>query len=307
MSTEAAAAQAGEEIVDVGRGVSLCWRRAGDPADPAVLLIAGLGQQLNAWPAGFVGALVERGFSVISFDNRDVGRSSRGACPPPTTMQLLRRRFGDAQYTLADMADDTAGLLDAIGIERAHLVGMSMGGMIAQTVAARHPAKAASLTSVMSTTGARRIGRPALSTWLRMALPPKTEREASIARNVAIMRHIGSHGFAFDEEAVRAVATEAWERAGGPNADGVGRQLAAIFKSGDRTAEVARIAAPTLVIHGDRDRMVHPTGGEATAKAIPGARLRTIRGMGHDLPAGAWPELVEAIAAHAHDADGARV
>jgi pimeloyl-ACP methyl ester carboxylesterase len=288
-----------EQVVDVGGGMRLCFSAEGDPADPALLLIAGLGQQLNVWPAALREGLVERGFYVVRCDNRDVGRSGRASCPPPTGTQFLVRRFSEAQYNLGAMSADTIGLLDALGIERAHLVGMSMGGMIGQCVAARAPERVLSLTSIMSTTGAPRVGRPALSTWMRLSLPPARSREAAAERIVGMMRHIGSRGYPFEEDAVRTMALEGWDRGGGSAAAGVARQLAAIMKSGDRTAEVARITAPTLVIHGDRDPMVNPTGGRATAASIPGARHVAMPGMGHDLPQGACAKLVEEIASHA--------
>jgi NADP-dependent 3-hydroxy acid dehydrogenase YdfG/pimeloyl-ACP methyl ester carboxylesterase len=294
-----------ERMIRVARDMELCCRIAGDPDQPAVLLIAGLGQQLNEWPAGLVDGLLAEGFQVIRFDNRDVGRSSRAACASPTPSAMLSRRFRAEQYTLGDMAMDTVGLLDGLGIEAAHVVGMSMGGMIGQTLAARFPARVLTLTSIMSNTGARRIGRPTLSTWARLLKPEASTREGFAEQSVAMMRHIGSHGFPFDSGHVRALALEAWDRGGGANPDGAARQLAAIFKSGDRTREIRGIKAPTLVIHGDRDRMVNPTGGRATVKAIPGARLLTIAGMGHDLPTGAVPRLVEAIAGHAREEDRA--
>lgn len=294
-----------EHVVDVPTGIPICYRTAGDPGDPPVLLIAGLGLQLNIWPAPLLDGLVERGFFVVRLDNRDVGRSGRSSCPTPTPMQQLRKRYRHDQYTLVDMAQDTVGLLDALALERAHIVGMSMGGMIGQTLAARFPERVISLTSIMSTTGAPRIGRPALTTWLRLAQRPPATREAAAQRFVAMHRHIGSRGFPFDEAAVRAVALEAWDRGGGSASQGIARQLAAILKSGDRTAEVRRVTAPTLVIHGDHDPMIHPTGGRATADAIPGARLRTIPGMGHALPLGACWQLVEDIAAHADRAAAA--
>jgi pimeloyl-ACP methyl ester carboxylesterase len=291
-------AQAEERLIDIGRGIELCCRVDGDPADPALLLIAGLGQQLNVWPARFVDALAAERYRVVRFDNRDVGRSTRVAAPAPRPWQLFTRRLDVRQYTLADMAADTDGLLDALEVPAAHVVGMSMGGMIGQTLAASSPRRVLTLTSIMSTSGARRVGRPAFSTYRRMFGPPPRSREAGAKRLVAMMRHIGSHGFPFDEPEVRAVALEAWDRAGGANPAGVLRQLGAIVKSGDRTAELRRITAPTLVIHGDRDRMVHPSGGKSTAAAIPGARLETIAGMGHDLPAGACAQLVAAIVEH---------
>jgi pimeloyl-ACP methyl ester carboxylesterase len=288
-----------ERLVDVGRGIELCYRVDGDPTDEAILLIAGLGQQLNVWPPTLVEALVAEGYRVVRFDNRDVGRSSRSDAPVPRRWQLVRRRFSDAQYTLSDMAGDAEGLLDALEIPAAHLVGMSMGGMIAQTLAATSPDRVLTLTSMMSTTGARRIGRPALSTQSLLLRRPPRSRGAAADRLVAIMQHIGSRGFPFDERQARSVALEAWDRAGGANTAGVLRQIAAIYKSGDRTEACRRIAAPTLVIHGDRDLMVHPSGGRATAAAIRGARLQTIPGLGHDLPGDACSQLVEAIVGHA--------
>jgi pimeloyl-ACP methyl ester carboxylesterase len=290
-----------ERLVDVGRGIELCCRVDGDPADPAILLIAGLGQQLNVWPASFVKALEGAGYQVIRFDNRDVGRSSRSEAVAPRPMQIVRRRFSRAQYTLTDLAFDTAGLLDALQISAAHVVGMSMGGMIGQTLAAVAPERVLTLTSMMSSTGGRRVGRPALSTQSLMLRRPPRSREAAADRLVAIMRHIGSRGFPFDEQRAREVALEAWDRSGGGNPAGVLRQIAAIYKSGDRTDHCRSITAPTLVIHGDRDLMVHPSGGRATAAAIPGARLETISGLGHDLPANACSELVAAIVRHARD------
>ena len=290
---------AAERLIDVGRGIELCCRIDGDPSDPPLLLIAGLGQQLNVWPARFVNALAAEGYRVIRVDNRDVGRSTRVVAPAPRPRQLFMRRLDARQYTLADMADDTAGLLDALETPAAHIVGMSMGGMIGQTLAASSPQRVLTLTSMMSTTGARRVGRPAISTYRRMFGPPPRSREAAANRLVSIMRQIGSSRFAFDEPEVRAIALAAWDRAGGANPAGISRQLGAIVKSGDRTAALRQITTPTLVIHGHRDRMVHPSGGRATAAAIPGARLETIAGMGHDLPAGACERLVKAIAEHA--------
>jgi pimeloyl-ACP methyl ester carboxylesterase len=299
-SGEPGAALGGERIARVGRDIELCYRIDGRPDGPPLILIAGLGQQLNEWSPELVEGLIDEGFRVVRFDNRDVGRSSRVPIAPPSSLSVLvQRGFRGEQYTLDDMALDTIGLLDRLGFEAAHLVGMSMGGMIGQLVAARYPARILTLTSIMSNTGARRVGRPRLSTYLRLYAPPKTTREEYADQCVAMMRHIGCRGFPFDAGRARATALEAFDRGGGANSDGVARQLAAIWKSRDRTRELARITAPTLVIHGNRDPMVAPSGGRATARAIPGARLVTIRGMGHDLPAGACPQLVQAIVDHA--------
>ena len=286
-----------ERMVDVGRGITLCAQVLGDPGAPTVLLIAGLGQQLISWPDDLVRDLMGRGLRVVRFDNRDIGRSTLVATPAPTPLQLVRRSFSPQQYDLGAMAADASGLLRGLGIDRAHVVGISMGGMIAQTLAARSPEQVASLVSIMSNTGARGTGGPARSTWVRMAKRPPRDRDAAVARSVELFRHIGSHGFPFDESDARAQAEAAHDRGHDPR--GVGRQLAAIMKSGDRTAEVRRITAPALVIHGDRDRMVHPSGGEATAAAIPGARLETMHGLGHDLPVGVRARLGDLIAGHA--------
>lgn len=286
-----------EAVVAVGRGIELCHDGFGDPADPAVVLVAGLGQQKHTWPEEFATTLAAHGYRVIRFDNRDVGRSTHADFPPPKPLAVLRGGSDARQYHLGDMARDTVGLLDALGYRDAHLVGVSMGGMIAQTVAAHHPRRIRTLTSIMSTTGAPRIGRPARSTWLRMATarPPRNRLEA-VDGAVKMFRHIGSHGFPFDEDWVRDKAGLAWDR--DPSSAGVTRQLAGIFASGDRTGELQHIDVPTLVIHGDRDRMVNPTGGAATADAIPGARLETIAGMGHDLPVGAWGRIIDLITDH---------
>ncbi|HEY0542442.1 MAG TPA: alpha/beta hydrolase [Actinoallomurus sp.] len=286
------------QLADTGRGISLAYEELGDAGADPLVLVAGLGQQLHSWPTAFCQRLAARGYRVIRFDNRDVGRSTHLRFRPPGPVATLARRRDPQQYDLTDLATDTVGLLDALGYDDAHLVGVSMGGMIAQTVAALSPGHVRTLTSIMSTTGARRIGRPALSTWRLMARRPPTTREAAVEQAVRMFAHIGSHGFPFDEPWVRERAGLAWDR--DPSRGGVGRQLAAIICSGDRTEQLRAITAPTLVIHGDRDRMVAPTGGAATVRAITGARLETIRGMGHDLPEGAWPRLLDLIDDHAH-------
>ncbi|MEV0296271.1 alpha/beta hydrolase [Nocardia sp. NPDC050710] len=285
-----------DQLADVGRGVTLCYRRSGGGEIPLVL-IAGLGQQMHDWPDGLCAPLADLGYNVIRFDNRDVGKSTHFGFRPPGPVDLLRKRWHTDQYDLADMAADTVGLLDVLGLNSAHLVGMSMGGMIAQTVAARYPDRVASLTSIMSTTGAPRVGRPALSTWRLMFGRPARNRDEHIASAVRMYRHISSRGYPFDESAVAAAAAATWDRDPRPAA-GVGRQLAGILKSGDRTAELGAVAAPTLVVHGDRDLMVNPTGATRTARAIAGARLHTLPGMGHDLPVGVWPALTDLLDTH---------
>lgn len=292
---------ANERMVDVGRGIELCVQTVGDPSGSPLLLVHGLAMQHIAWPDQLVEPLVAAGFHVIRFDNRDIGRSSRAAVPTPGPVQLVRRRFHPSQYTLADMAQDTANLVDALGVGPVHAVGVSMGGMIAQTLAAREPDKVRSLVSIMSTTGSRKHGQPARSTWLRMAQPPSTSRDAAVQRAVTLFRHIGSRGFPFDEAEVRRNAERAFDRAHDPA--GPARQIAAIMKSGDRTQEVREVRAPTLVIHGSDDRMVHVSGGRATAAAIAGARFESIGGMGHDLPVAVRPRVATMIAEHARAAE----
>ena len=290
-----------EQLADLGNGITLAYEQLGPDDGVPVVLVAGLAMQMYSWAEDFVDLLVARGYRVIRFDNRDVGLSTHLDFPPPTPMATMRRRWDPRQYDLGDMAADAIGLLDALGIADAHFVGISMGGMIAQTAAARYPDRVRSLTSIMSTSGARKVGRPALSTWRLMLARPARDRAEFVERAVRMFRHIGSAGYPFDEAMVRDRAGKAWERDSSPAA-GASRQLAAIMKSGDRTRELLRVTAPTLVIHGDRDLMVNPTGGASTAAAIAGARLETIRGLGHDLPRGAWPTLVDLIDAHMHTA-----
>ncbi|WP_299565095.1 cytochrome P450 [uncultured Mycolicibacterium sp.] len=288
-----------DRFAELPHGVRLCYRIDGDPDGPPLVLVAGLSLDLESWPPALVDGLVRHGFRVVRFDNRDVGRSSRMTTRPPGTLRLLVGRARRDGYDLADMARDTVGLLDHLGIERAHLVGMSMGGMIAQTVAARRPERVHTLTSIFSTTGARDVGRPAWSTRLRLATTPPNTRAAFVEHQLAIARHITGDTLKLDEAATARALAAAFDRGGGNNRAGVLRQINAIFAAGDRTPELRRITAPTLVIHGSADRMVHPSGGRATAAAISGARAVTIPGMGHDLPPGAIDTLVELIAGHA--------
>ena len=278
--------------------LDIAYETFGKASDPAILLVMGLGTQMIGWHEDFCAALAGRGFHVIRFDNRDVGRSSamRGA-HVPTIGQLVRRDKKAASYTIEDMADDGVGLLDQLGIERAHVVGASMGGMIAQTIAARHPDRVLSLVSIMSNTGARWSGQPKLATYRVLIGRPPQERDAYIEHMVKTFKIIGSPGFERDEDELRRTAARSYDR--GRNPAGAGRQLAAIIASGDRTALLASIRVPTLVIHGEKDRLVSPSGGRATARAIPGARLVRIKGQGHDLPRGAWPQIIDAIAENA--------
>lgn len=293
-----------EQFCDVGDGIRLCYETFGAAEDPPLLLIMGLGMQMIGWPEEFCEELAGRGFHVVRFDNRDSGRSTRAGGRPPTFGQLLRRRIRPLRYTLSDMAGDAAGLLRELGLAPAHVVGASMGGMIAQALAAQHPGEVRSLVSIMSNTGDRWRGQPALGIYRYLLRRAPDDRDGFVEHMTRIFEAIGSHGFPHDVDRVREVAARSYDRGHDPAA--AGRQLGAIVASGDRTAELRSIAVPTLVIHGTKDRMVRPSGGKATARAIPGARLMLVDGMGHDLPVGAWPRLIEAIAEHAGSADGAR-
>ncbi len=290
-----------EQMVDVGRGIALCCEPFGDPADPPALLVMGLATQMIAWPEAFCEDLAARGLYVVRFDNRDIGRSTHVDGAPPSVGQLIRRSRGAAHYSLADMAQDAVGLLGALELGPAHVIGASMGGMIAQTMAARHPECVRSLVSIMSTTGSRRAGQPALRMYPMLLRRPSAGREAYAQRTSRVFAAIGSTGLPRDDEAVREMALASYDRDHDPH--GPGRQLAAILAAGDRTAEVRGIRAPTLVIHGSADPLVAPSGGRATARAVTGARMLEIEGMGHDLPPAAWPQLIEAIADHVAAAD----
>jgi pimeloyl-ACP methyl ester carboxylesterase len=294
----------GEELCDVGRGVTLCYETFGDPDDPPLLLVMGLATQMIAWPDEFCEALAERSFWVVRFDNRDIGRSTHFDFRPPSIMQMLTRRIPEEQYSLSDMAEDAAVLLRELDLAPAHVVGASMGGMIAQVLAAEHPETVRSLTSIMATTGSRWHGQPALAVYRHLLRPPPRDREGYIERSAEVFGLVGSTGFDRDEQYVRERAGLSYDR--GFDVRAGARQLGAIVASGDRTEALRRIEVPTLVIHGTVDKMVRPSGGRATARAIPGARLMMVEGMGHDLPRGAWPQIVDAITEHARAADGAR-
>jgi pimeloyl-ACP methyl ester carboxylesterase len=282
--------------------IELAYETFGDPADPALLLVMGLATQMIAWHDDFCAELAGRGFHVIRYDNRDVGRSTAMRhLPVPTLRQLALRSRQAASYTLSDMAGDAVGLLDRLGSERAHVVGASMGGMIAQTIAIEHPGRVLSLASIMSNTGARWSGQPQVATYRVLLGRPPQDRDAFIDHVVRVYAVIGSPGFDRDDEDLRRMAALSYDR--GRNPAGSGRQLAAIIASGNRTGRLKSVTAPTVVIHGAADRLVPPSGGRATAKAIPGARLVEIEGMGHDLPRGAWPRIIGAIAENAARAE----
>jgi pimeloyl-ACP methyl ester carboxylesterase len=290
-----------EQFCDVGGGITLCFETFGDPSDPTALLIMGLGTQMVAWQDDFCLELASRGLHVVRFDNRDIGHSTHLQGPIPTIAQLLIRSKHAARYTLAEMAEDTAGLLSELGLAPAHVIGASMGGMIGQTLAARHPQKVRSLVSIMASTGSLWSGRPALRIYPALLRNPPKGRDAFIAGAARLFATIGSPGLPRDPDDIRAIAAASYDRDHDPG--GPGRQLAAITASGDRTRELRGMTAPTLVIHGTADPLVAHSGGRATARAIAGAKLMSIEGMGHDMPRAVWPRLIDAIAEHVAQAD----
>jgi pimeloyl-ACP methyl ester carboxylesterase len=294
-----------EEFARTSADIELCYETFGDPADPPILLIMGLATQMIGWHEEFCAQLADRGFYVIRFDNRDAGRSTtfRGH-KPPTLAQMLRRDRKAAAYSLADMAADTVGLLDHLGIDRAHVVGASMGGMIAQTVAIRFPQRVRSLVSIMSNTGGRLSGQPAFKLYPIVLKQAPRDRAGYIEHTVKLFKAIGSTGFDVDDAHLRDTAARSYDR--GVSAAASGRQLQAILGDRDRAPQLRRLDVPALVIHGTADKLVAKSGGRHTAKAIPGARLLEIDGMGHDLPRGAWPQIIDGIVETAGRADPAR-
>ncbi len=280
-----------ELFAPVGREIELCYQTYGDPDGEPLLLVMGLGGPMTWWDPELCRLLVDRGFHVIRFDNRDCGRSSRaeGRVTRATLMRAFAGQRVRAPYSLTDMADDAFGLLDHLGLESAHVAGVSMGGMIAQTMALKRPQRVRSLTSIMSTTGKRTVG------WQHPSLLPNLigrhgGRDAYIESSVLIWKRIGSPAFPKTEERVRAQAAETYDR--GVTASGTLRQMVAVLTQRNRSPKLRALTMPALVVHGLADKMVHVSGGRATAAAIPGAELLVIDGMGHDLP----PALYETFA-----------
>ena len=284
-----------EKARNVGpSGIEVAYERIGDRGALPVLLIMGAGAQMISWPDGFCAELAGRGLQLIRFDNRDAGRSTHFPDGPvPDLAAALAGDFSSASYTLADMAADTAGLLDVLGLGSAHIVGASLGGMIAQTMAIECPARVRSLTSIMSTTGALGVGLPDLPAIAGLGAPP-ANRAGFIDWRVRALRVTGSPGFEFDEAAAAELAGRAYDR----DHDRLAmlRQSVAVLASGDRTARLRSLRVPALVLHGDDDRMCHVSGGRATAAAIPGAELVIFEGMGHSLPQQLWPKIADLIA-----------
>ena len=282
----------GVEIAPVN-GLTLAYESFGDPTAVPILLVMGLGTQMIGWPDEFCRLLADAGHHVTRFDNRDVGLSTHLADLPagqPVAAFLGRT----PPYRLADMARDAAELIGVLGHESMHVVGLSMGGCISQILTLEHPHRVRSLTSMSSTTGSRRVGHPRLDIARRMITQRSARsREEAIEIGLANWRQTGSPGFPFDEERLRLRVARSWDR--GYDPAGSGRQFAALLAAPDRTSALGAIGVPALVLHGEADRLIGVTGGRATAQAIPGARLVTYPGMGHDLPEALWPAFVTEI------------
>jgi pimeloyl-ACP methyl ester carboxylesterase len=276
-------------------GIDIEYVTTGDPADPTLLLVMGLGAQLISWPEAFVEQLAARGFFTIRFDNRDSGLSTKFE-GTPDFVALFGGDSSSAPYRVEDMADDAAALLTELGREPAHVVGVSMGGMITQALVINHTPLFISACSIMSTTGDRAVGAPTGEAVAAMLRPVATNRAEAIAASVESSKVISSPGFPFDVELITRRAEIAYDRNYCP--EGTGRQLAAILGSPDRTEGLGGVKMPFLVIHGESDPLVTVSGGKATAAAVPGAKLILIPGMAHDLPEAVWTQIIDAIVAN---------
>ncbi|WP_405940886.1 alpha/beta fold hydrolase [Streptomyces sp. NBC_00207] len=285
-------------------GIEIAYERFGAPGAPAALLITGAGAQMINWPEGFCQALVDRGLQVIRFDTRDTGRSTHFPdAPVPDFAAALAGDLSTASYTLSDMASDTVGLLDALGLADVHLIGASMGGMIAQMAAIEHPERVRSLTSMMSTTGEPGVGEADFSVFAELGGPPE-DQEAFVDWQVRALRLAASPRHAFDAAAAAQRAGRVFDR--GYDVLGMQRQGLAVVATGDRTERLRALRVPTLVMHGDSDIVCDVSGARATAAAVPGAELVILEGMGHNLPQQLWPELATHISALVHRVERGR-
>jgi pimeloyl-ACP methyl ester carboxylesterase len=294
-ATDPAELCSAEQVVRLPSGIELCYQTFGDPTGTPLLLVMGLGGPMTWWDPRLCALLAERGFFVIRFDNRDSGRSSRpgGRVSRRLIVQAFLGLRVPAPYTMADLADDAFGLLDHLGIDAAHVVGVSMGGMIAQTMAIARPERVATLTSIMSTTGSRFVG------WQDPRLLPLLlarrgrSREAYVEASARLWNLIDSPRYRDTPESIRERAGETWDR--GVSAAAVARQMLAVLTQPDRSRDLANVRVPTLVVHGTSDKMVHVSGGRATSRAVPGSELLLIPGMGHDLPVALHQTFADAI------------
>jgi pimeloyl-ACP methyl ester carboxylesterase len=284
-----------EERLAPANEIELAYQEVGDPSDEAVVLVMGLATQMLAWDEELCAMIAERGFRVIRFDNRDIGHSTMlDALGMPSRIDMIAGRRATARYLLSDMATDTFGLMDYLGIEKAHVVGASMGGMIAQEMAIRRPERVSSMVSMMSTTGNRWVGTPTFRAWGLLLSDFAKDRDAYVKQAVRTFKVLGSPGHQ-DLPHVEELAGAMYDRSHNPA--GIIRQMHAISASGNRTEALERIDVPTTVLHGSADPLARIAAGKATARAIPGARLHIFEGMGHDLPRALWPAFVDEIAA----------
>jgi pimeloyl-ACP methyl ester carboxylesterase len=287
--------RSGEQFASLPSGIDICYETFGNPEHPAILLVMGLGGPMGWWSVDFCERLSDRGYFVIRYDNRDTGRSTKLRQFKVGRLDLIRAFAGAGKppYTIGDLADDAFGVLDHLGIERVHLVGVSMGGMIVQTMAIAQPERAMSMTSIMSTTGNRRVG------WQHPRILPTllsssgSTRDSYVERSLRTSAILGSPAFPGDEEVARARAYETYDR--GWTASGVTRHMLAVLAQPDRTKDLAKLDLPVTVIHGLNDPLVHRSGGKAVANAVPGAEHIEIAGLGHDLPVQLYDTYVDAI------------
>ncbi|MBI4831543.1 MAG: alpha/beta hydrolase [Candidatus Lindowbacteria bacterium] len=282
-------------------GIQIEYDTFGNKSSAPLLLIMGLGAQMILWDEEFCKQLAARGHFVVRFDNRDIGLSTKfdDAGMPNIVKAMMARMQGEkivSAYTIDDMADDSVGLMDALGIDKAHICGASMGGMIAQTIAIRHPKRVSSLISIMSSTGDPTLPQAKPEIMALLLTPPPPTRAAFIEHGIRMWRTISGSGFPFDEAWTRKRVELSYDRSFCP--PGVARQLVAILAHGNRTPALKSVTAPTLVIHGDDDPLVPVECGKATAEAIPGSELLVIKGMGHSMPVAVWPQLIDAITNH---------
>lgn len=283
-------------------GIRIEYDTLGADSSPALLLVMGAGGQMIFWDSEFCELLAIRGHFVIRFDNRDVGLSTKfEESGIPDMMAAMKGEPISLAYSLEDMADDAVGLLDALGIEKAHICGASMGGMIAQIISYRHSERVLSLTSMMSSTGNPELPQIKPDILAAVFKPVPEEREAYIEHNMNLWRTLWSPGFPFDEKRSRKILADSYDRSYYPQ--GMVRHSAAVFAHGYRRSSIASIKVPTLVIHGNEDPLISVEGGKETAELIPGAKLLIIDGMGHDMPKGAWPKMIDAISNHTMQAN----
>jgi pimeloyl-ACP methyl ester carboxylesterase len=285
----------------VSTGIELEYETFGEPDAPTLILVMGFSMQMIAWDTRFCVSLAARGYRVVRFDNRDVGKSTKLThAGYPDFARAVAGDRSAAPYGVEDMADDLAALVQALGVPAAHLVGVSMGGFIVQETAIRHPGRVLSLASLASTTGDRTVGQATPEALAVLFSPPAPDLEGALERAVAVWRVIGSPGFPADVERIRRRTAEAWDRDNDPA--GVARQAAAVVTQRDRTVDLGAVRVPAVAVHGAEDPLIQVSGGEATARAIPGARLVVVPGMGHDLHEATWPTLIDAIVDNARRA-----